>query len=80
MNDESAGTAMRANAISWACDSGGTRARRCNALCLFVAQSGHPKRAHECPLSGVKRTSKFRSVTSAFDPKRTLGSRSMTCA
>ena len=22
MNDESAGTAMRANAISWACDSG----------------------------------------------------------
>ena len=25
-----------------------------------------------CPPSGVKRTSKFKSVTSAFDPKRTL--------
>ena len=25
----------------------------------------------ECPLSGVKRTSKCKSVTSAFDPKRT---------
>jgi hypothetical protein len=36
-----------------------------------MAQSGHPKRAHECPLSGVKRTSKFKSVTSAFDPNRT---------
>jgi hypothetical protein len=24
-----------------------------------------------CPLLGVKRTSKFKSVTSAFDPKRT---------
>jgi hypothetical protein len=28
--------------------------------------------AGECPLSGVKRTSKFESVTSAFDPKRTF--------
>jgi hypothetical protein len=28
-------------------------------------------RVHECPLSGVKWTSKFKSVTSAFDPKRT---------
>jgi hypothetical protein len=27
--------------------------------------------AEECPLSGVKQTSKFKSVTSAFDPKRT---------
>jgi hypothetical protein len=25
-----------------------------------------------CPLSGVKRTSRFQSVMSAFDPKRTL--------
>jgi hypothetical protein len=35
------------------------------------AQSGHPDRVGECPLSAVKRTSKFKSVTSAFDPKRT---------
>jgi hypothetical protein len=28
----------------------------------------------ECPLSGVKRTSRFQSVMSAFDPKRTLAS------
>ena len=27
--------------------------------------------AEECPLLGVKRTLKFKSVTSAFDPKRT---------
>ena len=39
--------------------------------CRLLAQSGHPKRAHERPLSGVKRTSQFKSVTSAFDPKRT---------
>ena len=35
-----------------------------------MAQSRHPDRVGECPLSGVKRTSKFKSVTSAFDPKR----------
>jgi hypothetical protein len=29
--------------------------------------SRHPDRVGECPLSGVKRTSKFKSVTSAFD-------------
>jgi hypothetical protein len=33
-----------------------------------MAQSGHPDRVGECPLSGVKQTSKFKSVTSAFDP------------
>jgi len=33
--------------------------------------SGRRDRAEECPLSGVKRTSKFKSATSAFDPKRT---------
>jgi hypothetical protein len=37
----------------------------------LLAQSRHPDRVGECPLSGVKRTSKFKSVTSAFDPKRT---------
>jgi hypothetical protein len=37
-----------------------------------MAQSGHGNCAGECPLSGVKRTSKFKSVTSAFDPKRTF--------
>jgi hypothetical protein len=36
-----------------------------------MAQSGHLDCAEECPLSGVKQTSKFKSVTSAFDPKRT---------
>jgi hypothetical protein len=37
----------------------------------LVAQSRHLDRADECPLSGVKRTSKFKSVTSAFDPFET---------
>jgi hypothetical protein len=35
--------------------------------CLLLAQSGHSKSASRCPLSGGKRTSKFKSVTSAFD-------------
>jgi hypothetical protein len=35
-----------------------------------MAQSGHPNRAYECPLSGVKRTLKFTSVTSAFEDIR----------
>ena len=43
-----------------------------NGECPLVAQSRHPDRVGECPLSGVKRTSKFKSVTSAFDPKRTF--------
>jgi hypothetical protein len=38
-----------------------------------MAQSGHPSRARQCPLSGVKRTSRFRDVMSAFDPKATFG-------
>jgi hypothetical protein len=33
----------------------------------LMAQSGHCHRAERCLLSGVKRTSKFKSVTSAFD-------------
>jgi quercetin dioxygenase-like cupin family protein len=36
----------------------------------LMAQSRHPDRVGECPLSGVKRTSKFKSVTSAIDPLR----------
>jgi hypothetical protein len=32
-----------------------------------MAQSGHPNRVGECPLSGVKRTSLERGRTSAFD-------------
>ena len=34
--------------------------------------------AMQCPLSGVKRTSKFKSVTSAFDPKRTFAQLQLT--
>ena len=41
-------------------------------LCPLVAHSGHRCGTQQCPLSGVKRTSKFESVTSAFDPKRTF--------
>ena len=44
---------------------------RRNSQCLLLAQSGHSRALHQCPLSGVKRTSKFESVTSAFDPMRT---------
>ena len=40
----------------------------------FLALSGHPDRVAECPLSGEKRTSKFKSVTSAVDPKQTFTS------
>jgi hypothetical protein len=36
------------------------------------AQSGHPGRAQQCPLLGVKRTSGESASMSAFDPKRTL--------
>jgi hypothetical protein len=36
-----------------------------------MAQSGHLDCVEGCPFSEVKRTSKFKSVTSAFDPKRT---------
>jgi hypothetical protein len=45
--------------------------------CPLLAQSRHPDRVGECPLSGVKRTSKFKSVTSAFDPYETC--RVITC-
>jgi hypothetical protein len=39
--------------------------------CLLVAQSGHRTHADECPLLGANWTSRFQSVMSAFDPKRT---------
>ena len=32
-----------------------------------MAQSGHASVARQCPLLGVKRTPKLKSVTSAFD-------------
>ncbi|HEV2714169.1 MAG TPA: hypothetical protein VGU64_02815, partial [Terriglobales bacterium] len=35
------------------------------------AQSRHPDRVGECPLSGVKRTSQYNRAMSGFDPKRT---------
>jgi hypothetical protein len=35
------------------------------------AQSGHPDLLNQCPLLGVKRTSRFDRVMSASDPKRT---------
>ena len=38
----------------------------------LLAQSRHPDRVSECPLSGVKRTSRFECVMSGFDPNRTL--------
>src|SRR5438874_2732250 len=43
----------------------------------LLAQSGHLDCAEGCPLLGVKRTSKFKSVTSALDPKRTSSRRSL---
>jgi hypothetical protein len=42
-----------------------------------MAQSGHPGRARQCLLSGVKRTSQFQTAMSAFDPIRTC--RSLLC-
>ena len=38
-----------------------------------MALIGHRDGVEECPLLGVKQTSKFKSVTSTFDPKRTSG-------
>jgi hypothetical protein len=42
-----------------------------NPKCTLLAQSGHPNRAQQCPLLGVKRTSAATNPMSAFDPKRT---------
>ena len=41
------------------------------AFCPLLALSGHTDCAQQCPLLGVKRTSRFQSLMSAFDPKRT---------
>ena len=40
-----------------------------------MALIAHRDGVEECPLLGVKRTSKSKSVTSAFDPSRTSGVR-----
>jgi hypothetical protein len=37
----------------------------------LMAQSRHPDRVGEFPLSGVKRTSQLTGKMSAYDPKRT---------
>jgi hypothetical protein len=37
----------------------------------LLALSGHRRAANQCPLSGVKQTSRFDCAMSAFDPKRT---------
>ena len=39
----------------------------------LLALSGHSNDTSECPLLGVKQTSRFPLHMSAFDPKRTLG-------
>src|SRR6516165_4428198 len=39
--------------------------------CLLLAR-GHSTTEFQCPLSGVKRTSRGRTPMSAFDPKRTF--------
>jgi hypothetical protein len=44
----------------------GDRIKLLRCMSPLLAQSRHPDRVGECPLSGVKRTSKFKSVTSAF--------------
>jgi NAD(P)-dependent dehydrogenase (short-subunit alcohol dehydrogenase family) len=41
------------------------------AECLLMAQSRHPDRVGECPLSGVKRKSRLQTVMSVFDPSAT---------
>jgi hypothetical protein len=38
----------------------------------FGTKRTSPGRAEPCPLLGVERTSRFQSVMSAFDPKRTF--------
>jgi hypothetical protein len=48
------------------------RGDRIGAECRLLAQSRHPDRVGECPLSGVKRTSQIEAAMSAYDPKRTL--------
>jgi len=54
-------------------DAGGKSAR-CSyeAECPLLAQSRHPDTLNECPLLGVKRTSRGQALMSAFDPKRTF--------
>jgi len=46
---------------------------RINLLRYMSLLLTHPDRVGECPFSRVKRTSKFKSVTSAFDPCEKCG-------
>jgi putative ABC transport system substrate-binding protein len=46
--------------------------RLLHCICPLLAQSGHRGALNQCPLLGVKRTSRGRTPMSAFDPKRTL--------
>jgi uncharacterized MAPEG superfamily protein len=46
-------------------------------LLPLLAQSGHPDTLTQCPLSGVKRTSRGHASMSASDPKRTSPSSSI---
>ena len=39
--------------------------------CTLLALSGHSRLTDQCPLSGVKQTSRLDAFMSAFDPKRT---------
>src|SRR6516164_9947921 len=39
--------------------------------CPLLAQSGHSTTESQCPLLGVKRTSRGYALMSAYDPKRT---------
>ena len=48
----------------------GIRHERCR-MSTTVALRGHSNRVAGCTLSGVKRTCRFASQMSAYDPKRT---------
>jgi hypothetical protein len=48
-----------------------SRHQKLGLSCPLLAQNGHCSCRNECPLSGVKRTSKTWAVMSAYDPKRT---------
>jgi two-component system cell cycle response regulator DivK len=57
--------------ISSACPNKCARLLQC--MSPLLAQSGHPTVVCQCPLLGVRQTSHFQRVMSAFDPKRTWG-------
>ena len=45
--------------------------------CLLLALGGLSENTDQCPLSGVKRTSRRHAAMSAFDPKQTPGAHSI---